>query len=122
MPEPAVYRWTDRPADRPMPLLERRRIIGSQAMISHVVLEPGCDVPAHAHPNEQFAIVLSGRARFCLGEPGTPAYREVDVEGSPEGTVLHLPPDVLHSCVASERCVILDVFAPPSQTTGIDRD
>jgi quercetin dioxygenase-like cupin family protein len=86
------------------------------------VLAPGCDVPSHAHPNEQFAIVLSGKARFCLGEPGSPGYRELVVEGSPEGTVLHLPPNAPHSCHAIERCVILDVFSPPSKTTGIDRD
>ena len=121
MPDAAVYNWPDRPADQPMPKIERRRIIGSQAMISHVVLEPGCDVPSHTHENEQFAIVLSGRARFTIGQPDTPDAHVVEVVGSPEGTVLHLPPNVPHACLAIERCVILDVFSPPSQTTGIDR-
>ncbi len=122
MPDAALYNWSDRPTDHPMPKIERRRIIGSQAMISHVVLEQGCEVPSHAHQNEQFAIVLSGRARFTLGDPDGNDCRQIEVVGSPEGTVLHLPTNVPHGCLALERCVILDIFAPPSQTTGIDRD
>ena len=45
------YRWADLPTDRPMDRLQRRRIIGEQAMISEVLLEEGCFVPTHAHEN-----------------------------------------------------------------------
>ncbi len=34
--------------------------------------------------------------------------------------LLHLPGGVFHSAQALERCEILDIFAPPSETTGID--
>ncbi len=111
-------RWSDLTPDTPMPLLERQRIIGSQAMLSRILLRKGCDVPRHQHPNEQFACVLSGRMRFGLGEPGTPGFREVTLTG---GEVLHLPGGVAHSAVAIEDSEVLDVFSPPSATTGIDR-
>lgn len=101
-----------------MALLTRKRIIGEQMMISRVVLSKGCDVPSHSHANEQFAVLLSGKVRFGLGPPGTPEYREITVSG---GEVLHLPGNLPHSAFAVEETVILDLFSPPSQTTGIDR-
>lgn len=116
--EARVVRWSDLPPDAPMALLERQRIIGTQAMLSRVLLRTGCDVPAHSHPNEQFACVVSGRMRFGLGEPGTTGFREVTLAG---GEVLHLPGGVKHSAVALEDSEVLDIFSPPSATTGIDR-
>src|SRR5690242_7362810 len=52
MPEPrpaAIYNWSDRPTDAPLPLLTRQRIIGEHAMISRVHLRKGCFVATHAH-------------------------------------------------------------------------
>lgn len=114
----AVYRWERLPVDRPLPLIERRRVMGEKMMISRVVLSPGCDVKSHAHDNEQFALVLSGRVRFGLGAPGTPDYRE---ETLGAGDVLHLPSNLPHSAYAIEETHILDLFSPPSQQTGVDR-
>jgi unsaturated pyranuronate lyase len=99
--------------DRPMDLLVRRRVIGERAMISHVTLEEGFVVDAHRHENEQFACVVSGRIRFSLPEEG----REVTLGA---GQVLHLPSNVLHGAHALERTVVLDVFSPVSESTGID--
>ena len=101
-----------------MPQLERRRVIGEQAMISHVTLHKGCMVPTHAHTNEQFCCVLSGRLRFGLGAEGSPERREVTVSA---GEVLHLPSNLPHSAEALEETVVLDVFSPPSERTGIDQ-
>ncbi|MDP1660515.1 MAG: cupin domain-containing protein [Phycisphaerales bacterium] len=115
---PLVHNWDCLPEDAPIALLTRRRIIGEQMMISRVMLSKGCDVPSHSHANEQFAVLLSGRVRFGLGAPGTPEHREVVVSG---GEVLHLPGNLPHSAFATEDSVILDLFSPPSQTTGIDR-
>lgn len=112
------HRWSDLPADRPMPLLERRRLIGDYAMLSHVTLKKGCHVPTHSHPSEQFACILSGRLRFGLGADGAPDRREVTVSA---GEVLHLPSSLPHSAEALEDTVVLDVFSPPSEKTGIDR-
>ncbi len=116
--EAKVYRWTELSKDVPMPLLERRRVIGERVMISQVRLQRGCVVPMHRHENEQFACILEGRLRFGFGEKGDPAYRQVDARG---GDVVHLPSNVLHSAEAVEDTLVLDIFAPPSETTGIDR-
>jgi quercetin dioxygenase-like cupin family protein len=115
---PATFRWQDLPVDRPMDLVERRRVVGQKAMLSHVTLKRGCVVPVHAHENEQFVVMLSGRLRFLVGAEGDPARRDVSVG---TGEVLHLPSNVPHWCQALEDCVVLDVFSPPSQKTGIDR-
>ncbi|MBX3357872.1 MAG: 2,3-bisphosphoglycerate-independent phosphoglycerate mutase [Phycisphaeraceae bacterium] len=113
-----AFRWSDLPTDAPMPLLERRRVIGEQAMLSQVFLRRGCDVPTHHHANEQFAVILSGRLRFGIGAEGSPDRRTVVVG---EGEVLHLPANVPHSAFAEEDTLVLDIFSPPSAATGIDR-
>jgi quercetin dioxygenase-like cupin family protein len=111
------YRWDDLPADQPMEKITRRRIIGSQMMISEVNLAKGFFVASHTHVNEQFAVVLSGRMRFHVGDVGGKANREIIVEA---GDVLHLPGNVPHSAEALEASRLLDLFSPPSDTTGVD--
>lgn len=106
-------RWAEMTVDSPMALLERRRLIGEKVMISHVTLHTGCDVPVHAHENEQFTCVLSGSLEFTLGEE----QRKVTVRA---GEVLHLPSNLPHGARAPEETTVLDIFAPPSAGTGID--
>jgi len=101
-----------------MPLLERQRIIGEKMMLSRVFLRKGCDVPTHSHENEQFACVMSGKVLFGLGDVGSETRREVTLG---TGEVMHLPANVPHSALALEDTLILDLFSPPSKTTGIDR-
>ncbi|MFO0872990.1 MAG: cupin domain-containing protein [Phycisphaerales bacterium] len=113
----AMHRWADLPIDRPMARIERQRVIGSQMMISRVVLERGFAIATHHHPNEQFAVVLSGRMRFGIGAEGSPERRTLELVA---GEVLHLPPNVPHSAEAIETSVLLDLFAPPSEKTGVD--
>jgi len=66
-----IHTWADLPVDHPTAKIDRRRVVGSRMMVSHVVLHRGFRVASHRHPQEQFALVLSGRVRFGLGEPGT---------------------------------------------------
>jgi quercetin dioxygenase-like cupin family protein len=101
-----------------MELLRRQRVIGEKMMISNVFLLKGCDVPSHSHENEQTACILSGRIRFGIGEVGSPAWRELTLG---PGEVILLPSNVPHSALALEDTQVLDVFSPPSATTGIDR-
>lgn len=108
---PFVASWKDLVRDQPMPDLERRRIVGADAMISHVTLHRGCKVPVHSHANEQFSCVVSGRVRFLLADGER-------VLGG--GDVIHLPSHAPHGAEAIETAVVLDVFAPPSAFTGID--
>jgi quercetin dioxygenase-like cupin family protein len=112
------HTWDQLATDKPMPLLERQRVMGERMMISRVLLKKGCNVPTHAHQNEQFALVMSGTMRFGIGAEGSPQRREIIVSG---GQVLHLPANVPHSAFAVEESVVLDLFSPPSATTGIDR-
>ena len=121
MPKPdeaTCYRWTDLPQDQPLDLLERRRIIGEKMMLSEVWLHKGCRVPTHAHENEQFACVMSGQVRFGIGAEGAAERYETILTA---GEVMHLPSFVPHSAEALEESLVLDIFAPPSETTGVDR-
>lgn len=112
-----VYRWGELETDRPMALIERQRIVADKTMISRIVLYAGCVVPTHDHENEQIACVLSGRVRFGIGADDAPDHRE---ETLGAGEVLVLPSGVPHSAEALEDSVVLDVFTPPSATTGVD--
>lgn len=112
-----VYRWSDLPQDHPMALIDRRRIIGKQMMISEVHLHKGFALQTHQHENEQFAVVISGRIRFGIGADGSPERYETTLTG---GQVIHLPGNVPHSAEALEDTHILDLFSPPSAGTGVD--
>ena len=118
MPDATHYRWSDLPSDRPMDLLERRRIHGQQMTVARVVLQKGCVVPTHSHNNEQISICVSGRLRMGIGADGTAARREVVLSA---GEMLHLPADVAHSALAEEETVVLDLFSPPASATGVDQ-
>lgn len=112
-----VYRWSDLPQDHPMPLIDRRRIIGDKLMISEVHLHKGFTLQTHQHDNEQFGLVLSGRVRFGIGADHAPDRYEVTLTG---GQVIHLPSNLPHSAEALEDTHILDIFSPPSAGTGVD--
>ncbi len=111
-------RWNNVSPDRPLPKIERRRLIGEKMMISHVTLLRGFSVPAHQHENEQISCVLSGRFRFWIGAEGSAGRRETIVES---GEAILFPSNVPHGGEAIEDTVILDMFSPPSEATGIDR-
>jgi unsaturated pyranuronate lyase len=83
-----------------------------------VRLRPGCIVPSHAHENEQFVHVIRGRIRFGIGDDAGPDHRQVVLQG---GEVLHLPANVPHSAEALEETLVIDIFSPPSEKTGIDQ-
>ncbi len=115
MARASVSRWADLEVEHPMELIDRRRIVGERMMLAHVTLHEGFMVPSHQHENEQFAVVLSGRMRFVVGSGDE---SEVLVLGA--GEVLHLPSNVPHAAEALETSVVLDLFSPPSERTGVD--
>jgi quercetin dioxygenase-like cupin family protein len=116
-PKANHFRWQELPQDRPMELLARRRIIGEKIMISQVALQKGCKVPTHSHENEQFACIISGELRFGIGAEGSPDRYTVTVKA---GEVMHLPSNVPHSADAVVDTLVMDLFSPPSEKTGID--
>ena len=86
-------------------------------MLSHVALEKGCTVPEHAHPNEQLAIVVSGKITFGVNGKASDKFQKVTLSA---GQVLVIPPNCPHSAHALEDTVVVDCFSPPSETTGVD--
>ena len=85
--------------------LDFQPVLGERALVNFVSYEPNTVVPVHAHEEEQFTFVLDGEFEFeCDGE--TRLLRR--------GTVVHIPPGVPHGArTHDERCVQVDVFAPP---------
>lgn len=104
-----LHTWDELAADQPIPLLERRRVAGEQALLARVLLRAGCKVPLHSHDSEQFAYVLGGRVRWGLGEPGSDSRQEFEMTA---GQVLLLPSNLPHEVEALEDTWILDVLAP----------
>src|SRR5437763_777094 len=94
-----LHRWNDLPADSPMPLLELKRVIGENMMISRIVLKRGCSVPVHAHENEQISYIVSGKLRFHIQDGVGGATRTLEVGA---GEVLILPSMVPHGADAIE--------------------
>ena len=108
-----VVTLSELPADSPMPLLTRRRVMADKMMVSDIQLKRGFKVQTHSHENEQISIVLSGRLRFTL-EGGVTH----DVSA---GMTIVLPGGVPHAAEAIDDVHVLDLFSPPSAGTGIDQ-
>ena len=86
----------------------RARIFpGTHLMLSVVELEPWSESPVHAHPNEQWGVCLEGE--WIRIQDG----REFPVS---VGDFWETPPHVAHGGrTLGQRCVILDIFAPPRE-------
>ena len=118
MPDAQFFGFPDLPVDKPMELLERRRVHGEHITVAQIRLEKGCQVPLHQHENEQFSLIVLGRLRFEIGGEGSAGRRELVLL---PGELLHLPPGVPHSAFAEEETLVLDLFGPPATTSGIDQ-
>jgi quercetin dioxygenase-like cupin family protein len=82
-----------------------RSVHGSEATFSALTLEPGIDVPSHAHVNEQIGLLLNGSVTFTIGDE----VRELE-----PGAVWVIPAHVPHSVsVGPEGASIVEIFAPP---------
>jgi quercetin dioxygenase-like cupin family protein len=83
----------------------RQVFSGEGATLAWTTLEPGHTPRPHSHHYEQIVYIMSGRARFVVGEE--------EVELGPGGMVL-IPPDVEHyaETVGDEPCVDLSIFTP----------
>ncbi|MBX3436812.1 MAG: cupin domain-containing protein [Planctomycetaceae bacterium] len=77
---------------------------GEEMMLSLAVLEPHAVVERHSHPHEQVGMVISGSARFIVGEE--------DKVLSP-GEMYLIPGGMPHRVIAlDEGCQALDIFHP----------
>ena len=77
---------------------------GEKAMLSVVTIEPGAMGTMHAHPEEQWGVVLEGSAT---------RYQDDETFEIVEGDVFRTPPHARHTMRAGPQGVkVLDIFAP----------
>ncbi|MHC4976870.1 MAG: cupin domain-containing protein [Planctomycetota bacterium] len=112
-----VVTWDDLPPDHPMEKVTRKRIVGSNMMLSHMFLEKEFSIDEHAHPNEQIVVVVSGKITFGINGKSSEKFQRVTIT---EGQVLVIPPNCPHSAHALEDTLLIDAFSPPSEGTGVD--
>ncbi|TXG78812.1 MAG: cupin domain-containing protein [Thermomicrobiales bacterium] len=95
------------PSLNPLPGITMWPATGARMMINFVRIEPGAEVPLHAHPHEQGGTVLEGVIHMTIqGE--TRVLRA--------GDVYIAPPHSVHGATAGpEGCLVVDVFAPPRE-------
>jgi len=94
------------------PLLARQLVNGKKAMLAQVHLKKGCVVPSHSHESEQLSYVVEGALQFLVEDRDGGGAREVVVRA---GEVLVIPSWVVHSAVALEDTLDLDIFSPIRQ-------
>ena len=86
------------------PGLIGRALTGAEATLAQIELEPGIDVPEHAHANEQIGILLSGSMTFRIGDESR------DLQA---GSTWVIPAHVPHSVTAgSSGAALIEVFVP----------
>ena len=100
------YRWADIAGEQLNPLLNRKLITGDRVMLSELELKKGCVVPPHHHENEQVTYILRGALKFEVNRKEIILY---------SGDVLHIPSNAVHSAIALEDTLDLDIFSPPRQ-------
>ncbi|MBS1895322.1 MAG: cupin domain-containing protein [Actinobacteria bacterium] len=83
----------------------RRSFSGGRTTLAFTTLAPGHTPQPHAHEHEQIVYIISGRARFTVGDEA--------IEAGP-GTLIEVPPGVEHfaETIGDEPCLDLSVFAP----------
>jgi quercetin dioxygenase-like cupin family protein len=83
----------------------RRKIFkpGQGMMSMMIAFDMGASGPAHSHPHEQITFVISGRLSLTMRD-------RVHEIGS--GEQLYVAGNEVHSVVALEDSVVLEVFTP----------
>ena len=89
------------------PGISARIFPGVNAMLSVVTLEPHSVSPVHSHPNEQWGVCLEGE--WIRIQDGVEHHVKA-------GDFWQTPPHVPHGGrTLDQRCVVLDIFAPPRE-------
>lgn len=87
------------------PGIDTRIFAGEQAMLSVVSFEPGSEGSIHAHPEEQWGVLLDGSGVRVQGGIDVPVAA---------GDFWHTPGGVEHGFRAgAQGARVLDIFAPP---------
>lgn len=103
-PKADVITWSNLPAQTAEGV-ERRSLPGTGASLKHIVIKAGTAAPRHNHPQEQFVIVVEGRALLtCEAGP-------VDLR---PGMVIRFDPGAWHSADFVEDTVLIEVTLNPA--------
>lgn len=87
--------------------VKARFVVGGRMMFSFVHLDPGAEMPEHAHPHEQVGHMIEGMLIMTIGDE----TREIR-----PGDAYAIPGGVAHKAVGGpEGGLALDVFAPPRE-------
>ena len=92
------------PAEK-MPTWDKRRVMahGKEMMLVENEFKTGETAPEHSHPHAQITYIISGAMEFTIdGE--TRVLRK--------GDTAYMAPDAVHSAIAAEDSLIIDMFAP----------
>ena len=87
-----------------------RAVVGKEASLVAIEIEPDTAVPEHQHPNEQTGILLHGAMRFTIGGES----RDLT-----PGATWVIPGDTPHSVHSGpEGAYLVELFAPPRDDWG----
>ncbi|MFH1515142.1 MAG: cupin domain-containing protein [bacterium] len=78
---------------------------GEKVMMVLTTIQPGYEIPSHAHPHEQMGLVQSGQCEMTIGDE-TRIVRK--------GDFCYFPSNMTHSgkTIGDEPFVMLDIFYP----------
>jgi quercetin dioxygenase-like cupin family protein len=72
-------------------------------MMTEVTFEKNARGNEHSHPHEQISYIAKGSFEFTLGGK---------TEVVKQGDSIYIPSNILHSVLALEEAIIVDVFTP----------
>lgn len=98
-----LYRLSNMKGEEVNPLTTRKYINGERITLAQFMFKRGAKVKRHAHTNEQFSIILTGRLRFRINN------EEYIAE---TGDVVHVPSNMEHEVEALEDSIVIDVYSP----------
>lgn len=82
-----------------------RSVHGAEATLAAIELDPGAEVPEHAHPNEQIGVLVRGSLTFRIGSE----TRELQ-----PGSLWVIPANVPHQVtVGPDGAALYELFSPP---------
>ena len=99
----SFFTLSEVPEREVIPGYRARFVHGENMTEAHWRIEAGAEMPLHSHPHEQITFLIQGEFEFNLDG-------EKKVIGPGWGVII--PPNVPHSGIALEECVILDAFYP----------
>ncbi|MBI3670438.1 MAG: cupin domain-containing protein [Acidobacteria bacterium] len=98
-----ITSWEKIETEKLSETITRQMLSGEHTTVARIFLARGAYVPRHAHPSEQFSLILSGALRFIFDDC------EVAVRA---GEIVFIPAHAPHAAVALQDTVDLDIFSP----------